>query len=64
MVEALKSATPSSCKTPATFIDPILPNNQPGEKEEFRNEIQLPTNRVVLRGTAFAYVHRTQGWER
>ena len=45
----LKSASPASCKTPATFIDSIRPNNQPGKKnKESRNEIQLPTNRIVL----------------
>ena len=46
---ALESASPASCKTPATFIDSIRPNNQPGKKsKESRNEIQLPINRIVL----------------
>ena len=29
---ALESASPASCKTPATSIDSICPNNQPGKK--------------------------------
>ena len=44
----LESASPASCKTPATFIDSIHPNNQQGKNKESRNEIQLPTNRIVL----------------
>ena len=44
----LESASPASCKTPATFIDSIHPNNQQGKNKESRNEIQLPTNRTVL----------------
>ena len=39
---ALESATPASCKIPATFIDSIRPNNQPIKNKESRNEIQLP----------------------
>ena len=49
LVRALEAASPASCKTPATFIDSIHPNNQLGKKnKESRNEIQLPTNRIVL----------------
>ena len=48
LVRALESASPTSCKTPATFIDSIRPNNQPGKNKESRNEIQLPTNCIVL----------------
>ena len=44
----LESASPASSKTPATFIDSIHPYNQPGKNKESRNEIQLPTNRIVL----------------
>ena len=49
MVRALESGSPASCKTPATFIDSIRPNNQPGKNKESRNEIQLSANRIVLR---------------
>ena len=31
-MRALESASPASCKTPATFTDSIRPNNQPGKK--------------------------------
>ena len=48
LVPALESASPASCKTPATFIDSICPNNQPGKNKESRNEIQLSANRIVL----------------
>ena len=48
LVRALESASPASCKTPATFIDSIRPNNQPGKNKESRNEIQLSANRIVL----------------
>ena len=48
MVWALESAFTVSCKTPATFIDSIRPNNQPEKRKEPRNEILLPTNRIVL----------------
>ena len=34
LVRALGSASPASCKTPATFIDSIRPNNQPGKKKK------------------------------
>ena len=45
---ALKSASPASWKTPAIFIDSIRSNNQPGKTKECRNEMQLPTNCVVM----------------
>ena len=48
LVRALQSASPASCKTPATFIDSIPPNNQPGQNKKSRNEIQLPKNRILL----------------
>ena len=48
MVRALESASPASCKTPVTFIDSTCSNNEPEKSKESRNEIQLPTNRVVL----------------
>ena len=48
LVLALELASPASCKTPVTFIDSIRPNNQPEKSKEPRNEIQLPTNRIVL----------------
>ena len=48
LVRALESVSPASCKTPATFIDSICPNNQPGKNKESRDEIQLSTNRIVL----------------
>ena len=48
LVRALESASPASCKTPATFIDSIRPNNQPEKSKESRNEIQRAANRIVL----------------
>ena len=56
LVKVLESASPGSCKTPATFIDSICPNNQLETNEKPRNEIQLATK---LYCTALAY--RTQG---
>ena len=44
----LSVSIPAPCKTAATFIDSIHPNNQPGKNKESRNEIQLPTNLTVL----------------
>ena len=32
LMRALESASPASCKTPATLIDCSRPNNQPGKK--------------------------------
>ena len=48
LVGALESASRASCKTPATFIDSIRPNNKPEKSKESSNEIQLPTNCIVL----------------
>ena len=48
LVRAFESASPASCKTPATFIDSIRPNNLPEKSKEPRNEIQLPTNHIPL----------------
>ena len=48
MVLALQSASPASWKTTPTFINSIRPKKQPEKKKERRNEIQLPTNRIVL----------------
>ena len=48
LVRALESASPASCKIAATFIDSICPNNKPEKGKEPRNEIQLPTNCIVL----------------
>ena len=50
---ALESASSASCKTPATFIDSICPNNQPEKTKEPRNEIQLPTNCIVLPSSTY-----------
>ena len=47
-MRAFESASPASGKTPATFIDSIRPNNKPEKGKEPRNEIQLPTNGIVL----------------
>ena len=47
LVRALESASPASCKTPATFIDSIHPNNQSRKSKESRNEIKLPINRII-----------------
>ena len=48
LVRALESASHASCKTPATFIDSIRPNNQPGKNKKSRNEIELSVNCIVL----------------
>ena len=48
LVQALESASPASYKVSVTFIDSIRPNNQPGKNHKSRNEIQLPTNCIVL----------------
>ena len=48
LVQALEVTSPASCKTPATFIDSICPNNQPEKCKGPRNEIKLTTNRIVL----------------
>ena len=44
----LESASPASCKTPATFIDSTHPNNQAPKNKESRQEVQLPANWFVL----------------
>ena len=43
LVWSLESASPASCKTPATF-DSIRQKNSLEKKKEPRNQIQLPTN--------------------
>ena len=48
LLQALESASPDSCKTPATFIDSIRPNNLPEKSKEPRNEIQLLRNHIIL----------------
>ena len=48
LVRALESASPASCKTPATLIDSIHPKDQPGKNKESRNEIQLSANCTIL----------------
>ena len=48
LVRAFESASPASCKRPATFIDSICPKNQPEKSKEPRNDIQLPTNCIAL----------------
>ena len=57
LVRALESASPASCKRPATYIDSIRANNQPGKSKESRKR----SNSQKLCHTAFIYVHRTQG---
>ena len=47
-MQALKSASPASCKTPATSIDRKHPNKQKGRNKESRNKIKLQTNRIEL----------------
>ena len=39
LVQALESATPVSCKTPATSIDSICPNNDPRKNKKFWKRI-------------------------
>ena len=53
LVPALELASPASCKRQTTFIDSIRLNNQPKKSKEPRNEIQLPTNRIVLPWSTF-----------
>ena len=48
LVRALESASPASCKTPATCIDSIRPKNYPGKSKEPRNKIQLPRKHIIL----------------
>ena len=41
LVWALESASPASCKTPATSIDSIHPNNHPRRNKRFRKNTKL-----------------------
>ena len=43
-MQALKSTSPGSCKTPATSIDPKHPNKQRGKNKESTRKIKLQTN--------------------
>ena len=61
LVRALESASPSSCKTPATFIDSIRPNNKPEKGKEPRNEIQLPANHIVLPWSTYTETRAKRG---
>ena len=47
LVQTLESASPASCKTPATSIDPIPPNSHPGRKKSWK-KIRLQRNSIVL----------------
>ena len=47
-MQALESASLTSCMTPATFIDSICPKQSTSKKQKPRNEVELPTNRIVL----------------
>ena len=55
LVPTLKLASPAFYKRQTTFIDSIRVNNQPEKSKETRNEIQLPTNRIVY---GFQHLHR------
>ena len=46
LVRAFESASPASCKTPATFIDSIRPNNHP-EKKTKNKEIRSNSQQMV-----------------
>ena len=48
LVQALESASPASCKAPATSIDSICPNNHPRRNKKSWKRIKLPTNRIIL----------------
>ena len=61
LVQALESASLASCKTPATFIDSILPNIEPEKSRESRNEIQLPTNRTALPWSSYTEPRAKRG---
>ena len=46
---ALESASPASCKTPATSIDSIHPNNCPrSKKKKEKKKDQLSANHIIL----------------
>ena len=61
LVRALDSASPASSKTPATFIDSIRQNNKLEKGKEPRNEIQLPTNRIVLPWSTYTEARAKRG---
>ena len=46
-MQALKSASTASCKTPAIFIDSIHPNNQPGKKIK-NPEMRSNSQQIIL----------------
>ena len=48
LVWTLESASPAFCKTPATSINSIHPNNHPRRKKRFGKKAKLLTNRIVL----------------
>ena len=48
LVWALRSESPASGKTPATFIDSIHLNNRQGRNKESRNKIKLQTSCIIL----------------
>ena len=52
---------PASCKTPATFIDFIHPQNQLGKKQRIQKWDPSPN---ILHRTALTYIHKTQGLEK
>ena len=55
LVQALESASSASCKTPATFIDFIRPNDQPEKSKESRNEIHKRGDRWLYREKFFSF---------
>ena len=61
LVSALKSQSPASCKTPATFIDSIRPSNKPEKGKESKNKIQLPTNRILLPWSRYTKLRAKRG---
>ena len=48
LVQALESASPASCKTAATSVASIRPNNHTRRNKRFRKKTKLPTNHIVL----------------
>ena len=66
LVWALESASPASCKTPATSIDSICPNKHPRNKHKFlkkkkKKKIKLPTNHIVLSWAMYREPRATRG---
>ena len=57
LVRAFESASPASCKTLATFINSISPNNSP--VEAMNPEMQLNYQEVI--SYCLAYKHSAQG---